>query len=184
MTTIDHDQSRTDQASEQRDALAGRLFQATLGLFDLFAVYLGDRLGLYRALAEAGPVTSAELAGRTGTDARYVREWLEQQAASGILGVEDVGAPAAARRYRLPAGHEEVLLDPDSLSCMTGLVRLAVGATGPLPALLEAYRTGGGVPYAAYGPDAREGIAAMNRPMFIHLLGSHWLPAIPDVHRR
>jgi SAM-dependent methyltransferase len=54
----------------------------------------------------------------------------------------------------------------------------------PLPALIEAYRTGGGVPYAAYGPDTRDGIAEVNRPMFINLLGSAWLPAIPEIHLR
>lgn len=182
--TTNHDHLKTDQAGQQRDALAGRLFQATLGLFDLLAVYLGDQLGLYRALAAAGPVTAPELAEQAGADVRYVREWLEQQAASAILAVEDVDAPAEARRYRLPAGHDEVLLDADSLNCMTGLARLAVGSVSPLPALVEAYRTGSGVPYAAYGADAREGIAAMNRPMFLHLLGSQWLPAIGDLHRR
>jgi hypothetical protein len=184
VTAIDQEQVGTHRASERRDALAGRLFQATLGLFDIFAVYLGDRLGLYRALAEAGSLTSSELAGRTSTDERYVREWLEQQAASSLLEVAEVGAEAEERRYRLPAGHDEVLLDRDSLSYMTGLARLAVGAASPLPALIEAYRTGGGVPYAEYGPDTREGIAAMNRPMFIRLLGSEWLPAIPEVHLR
>jgi ubiquinone/menaquinone biosynthesis C-methylase UbiE len=101
-----------------------------------------------------------------------------------LLAVDDAGADPAARRYRLPSGHDEVLLDRDSLSYMMGLARLAIGATSPLPALLEAYCTGGGVPYAAYGPDACEGIAEMNRPMFINLLGSAWLPAIPDIHRR
>jgi SAM-dependent methyltransferase len=184
VTAIDQEQVGTHRASERRDALAGRLFQATLGLFDIFAVYLGDRLGLYRALAEAGSLTSSELAGRTSTDERYVREWLEQQAASSLLEVAEVGAEAEERRYRLPAGHDEVLLDRDSLSYMTGLARLAVGAVSPLPAVVEAYRTGGAVPYAVYGPDTREGIAELNRPMFIHLLGSQWLPAVPEVHLR
>jgi SAM-dependent methyltransferase len=184
MTALDQEQVRTNQASERRDALATRLFQSTLGLFDIFAVYLGDRLGLYRALAEVGPTTSAGLAARTGTDERYVREWLEQQAASGILEVDDVGATPEARRYALPAGHDEVLLDRDSLSYMAGLARLAAGAVSPLPALLDVYRTGSGVSYAAYGPDTREGIAEMSRPMYINLLGSEWLPAVPDVHQR
>ncbi|MDQ3648608.1 MAG: hypothetical protein M3433_08530 [Actinomycetota bacterium] len=62
-----------------------RLFQATLGAWDILTVYLGDRLGLYRALAEAGSLTSGELAAATGTHERYVREWLEQQAANGVL---------------------------------------------------------------------------------------------------
>jgi hypothetical protein len=80
------------------------LFPATLGLFDIFSVYLGDRLGLYRALAEAGRATSAGLAERTATDERYVREWLEQQAAAGLLEVDQAGAAPDERRYSLPAG--------------------------------------------------------------------------------
>jgi len=66
-------------------ALADRLFHDVLGALELFTVYLGERLGLYRALAGDGPATSAELAGRTGTAERYVREWLEHHAASGLL---------------------------------------------------------------------------------------------------
>src|SRR5215469_15523537 len=121
MTTFDAHQGATDPASARRDALVGRLFQATLGFFDVFAVYLGDRLGLYRALAEAGSATSSDLAARTSTDERYIREWLEQQAASGIVEVEDIAERSEARRYALPAGHDEVLLDRESLSYMAGL---------------------------------------------------------------
>jgi SAM-dependent methyltransferase len=184
MTVIDQEQARKSEATERRDQLANRLFQATLGLFDIYAVYIGDRLNLYRGLAEGGPATPAALAARTDTDERYVREWLEQQAASGIITVDDVDAAPEARRYLLPVGHDEVLLDRASLSYMASLARLAVGATSPLPTLLEVYRTGGGIPYADYGPDTREGIADMNRPMFMHLLGSEWLPAIPHLHQR
>ena len=174
----------TDRDVAQRDALIGRLFEAAIGTLDVFSVHLGDRLGLYQALDQRGSATSDELAAATGTHERYVREWLEQQAATGILAVEDAAAPAAARRYRVPSGHREVLLDRDSLNCLTPLLRLAVGVTGPLPALLEAFRTGAGVPYPDYGADTREGIAEMNRPMFLNLLGTAWLPAIPDVHAR
>jgi SAM-dependent methyltransferase len=184
MSEFEQEHVDADQASAARDALTARLFQSTLGLFDIFAVYLGDRLGLYRALSAAGRATSAELAMRTGTDERYVREWLEQQAPTGMLEVDYAGATAESRRYTLPAGHAEVLLDRDSLHCMAGMARLAVGTVSPLAALLEAYRTGGGVPYAAYGPDTREGIAELNRPLFINLLGSEWLPAIPELHVR
>ena len=77
-------------------------------------MYLGDRLGFYRALDRVGSVTSAELAKETGTFERLTREWLEQQAAAGILDVDDASAEADARRYLLPAGHAEPLLDLDS----------------------------------------------------------------------
>ena len=113
-----------------------------------------------------------------------MREWLEQQAATSILSVGDVAAAPASRRYRLPAGHQEVLLDRDSLNYLAALLRLVVGTTRPLPALLEAFRHGGGAPYADYGADTRDGIAEMNRPMFLNLLGTAWLPAVPDLHAR
>src|SRR5260221_11146165 len=83
-------------------ALAERLFRDMLGALELFTVYLGERLGLYRSLDAGGPATSSELAERTGTAERDIREWLEHHAASGRL---EVGVPAAgpaSRRYRLP----------------------------------------------------------------------------------
>jgi len=174
----------TNPDTERRDALVGRLFEAAIGTLDVFSIYVGDRLGLYQALADRSSATSSELAAATGTHERYVREWLEQQAATGILEVEDAQLDATARRYRLPAGHREVLLERDSLNWLGGLLRLAVGATRPLPALLRAFREGGGVPYPDYGPDTLEGIAEMNRPMFLNLMGTAWLPAVPDLHAR
>ncbi len=173
-----------DAAAERRDALVGRLFEATLGMMDLVTVYLGDRLGLYRALAGRGPITAGELAARTGTAERYAREWLEQQAVGGILDVDDPGGPPSDRRYSLPPGHVEALLDEDSLSYITPLARQMIGAVTPLPALLAAFRGGGGVPYEDYGADMREGIAAANRVLFLNQLGQEWLPAMPDVHAR
>ena len=85
--------SQADEA--QRDAFAERLFGAALGAYELMTVHLGDRLGYYRALGESDGLTSAGLAEATGTDERYAREWLEQQAVAGILEVDDA---AAARR--------------------------------------------------------------------------------------
>src|SRR5215813_12100673 len=108
---------RDQAATQRRDALSARIFQATLGCIDLFTIYLGDRLCLYRTLADGGPATAAELAERTGTAKRYVREWMEQQAVTGLLEVDDVTAPAADRRYAIPPGHDEALLDPESLTC-------------------------------------------------------------------
>jgi hypothetical protein len=112
MTT---EQSSSEPTTERRDALVGRLFEATLGAMDLLNVYIGDRLGLYRALAEA-PATAPDLAARAGIHPRYAREWLEQQAVGGILTVDDPDKPADDRQYTLPAGHDEVLVDRDSLN--------------------------------------------------------------------
>lgn len=164
----------------RRDELVERLFDAVLGINDLYMVYVGDRLGLYRALAHAGTATSEELAATTGTHERYVREWLEQQAVTGILEVEGTDV----RRYRIPDGHDEVLTERDSLNYLAPFARMMVGIVRPLPAVIEAFRSGGGVPYADYDADFCEGQSEMNRVQFINLLGSEWLPAVPDVHAR
>jgi SAM-dependent methyltransferase len=151
---------------------------------DLLTVYLGDRLGLYRALAAGGPATAAELATRAGTDERYTREWLEQQAAGGVLDVEDASLGPGERRFTLPAGHAEVLTEVDSLNYLAYLGRFAAALGGAAPAVGRAFRSGEGVSWDAMGPDLREGQAEQNRPIFLSLLGREWLPAIPDLHAR
>src|SRR5712692_830285 len=115
-------------------ALAERIFNASIATMDIASIYVGDRLGLYAALADLGGATPAELAARAGAHERYVREWLEQQAASAFLEVDDAAAAPEARRYRLPDGHAETLLDRDSLNYMAPLARLTIGVLGPLPA--------------------------------------------------
>jgi hypothetical protein len=133
------------QQVERRDALAGRLVQASIGAMDMLTVYLGDRLGLYRALQEGGPATPDEVAARTGISERYAREWLEQQAATGIVDVAADAADPAARRFSLHPGHAEVLLDQDSLSYLAYMGRMIVALGVTAPAVGDAFRTGGGV---------------------------------------
>jgi 2-polyprenyl-3-methyl-5-hydroxy-6-metoxy-1,4-benzoquinol methylase len=176
--------SEAQTAEQRRDEFAEGLFEKIIGAMEVASVYLGDRLGLYRALTEGGPATPAELAERTGTHERYAREWLEQQAVAGILAVEDSGTDGSARRYMLPEEHAEVLLDHDSLNYLAPVARFTMGLVRPLPALVEAFRAGEGLPYPDYGADAREGQADANRPMFVNLLGSEWLPSVLDVHER
>lgn len=165
-----------------RDALIERLFGAVLGMIDIYMIYIGDRLGFYRALADHGS-TPAELAVTTGTDARYVREWLEQQAVTGIVHVAADGDPDG-RRYVLPSAYAEVFTDRDSLNYFAPFARMMAGVVRPLPAVLDAFRRGGGVAYADYDADFNEGQGDMNRTMFVNLLGSEWLPAVADVDAR
>ena len=129
-------------------------------------------------------MTPGELAEATGTDERYAREWLEQQAVAGILEVDDVEAAAEERRYLLPAGHAEVLVDRDSLSHLTPMARYGVSFAQTLPAIEDAFRTGGGVSWEDFGGLAREGQGDVNRPLYANLLGSEWLPVVTDVHER
>ena len=147
-------------AQDRRDALVERLFGATIGALELFGVYLGDRLGLYAALAGADALDPDELARRAGIAPRYAREWLEQQAVAGILDVED--AEGGTRRFRLSAEHAEVLIDAEGPNYLAPFASLLAGIGGVLPDVVDAYRTGGGVPFSEYGADLRDGQAAMN----------------------
>jgi len=166
------------------DAIVGRIFEASLGMFEVMAVYLGDRLGLYAALHDAGPATAPEVAARAGIDARYAREWLEHQAASGILTVDDVAAAPDERRYTLPDGYVDPLLNPDSPYSIAPLARSIVASATVMPQLLEAYRTGGGVEWSDYGEDMIGAQGDFNRPWLVNAFGSEILPAIPGIHER
>jgi SAM-dependent methyltransferase len=168
----------------RRDELVERLFGSALGALDLLCVYLGDRLGMYRALADRGPSTSAELASAAGVNERYAREWLEQQAMAGILEAQDPGASDAERRYAVPAGHDEVLLEGGSLNHMAPMAQLLVACALPIHAVLEAFRSGDGVPYADYGADLHEGQARFTQPLFDNLLATDWFPAVSSIHDR
>ncbi len=173
----------TTEPKPSTDAFVEQLFAASVGMFDLLCIYMGDRLGLYRALDE-GPATPAELASRAGLHERSTREWLEQQAASSLILVDDPGAPHSARRYTLPAEHAEALLDPESPASMIPLVRALVACAHTLPALLDGFRSGEGVPWSAFGPEMIEAQGDFNRPWLVGSLGIEHLPAIPDVHER
>ena len=166
------------------EALVERLFDATVDALELLSIHLGTRLGLYHALRDAGPLDAAGLAARAGIHERYAREWLEQQAVAGLLAVEDDLAAPAERRYSLPPEHAGVLAEPDDPDHVAPFATMLAGIGGVLPALAEAYRSGGGVPYARYGADFRHGQGGINRPAFRHDLPSAWLAAMPDVQAR
>ena len=152
------------------EELVGRLLESAIGAMDLFSVYLGEQLGYYRSLADGGPANSIELAARTATHERYAREWLEQQATTGILTCADVAATPTQRRYSLPAGYEEVLVNPRSEMFLAPLGRFLTIAFEQTKPLLDAYRTGGGVSWESFGESARTAQADFNRPFFEHSL--------------
>jgi 2-polyprenyl-3-methyl-5-hydroxy-6-metoxy-1,4-benzoquinol methylase len=153
---------------ERLMGFAGRMFGAANGMLELLTMHIGERLGLYRALADGGALTPAELAVATGTHERYAREWLEAQAVCGILEVDDVARPAAERRYALPAEHAVALLDRESLAYVAPMGRLLPSLAGALRPLLEAFRRGGGVPYECYGAEFREGQQDFTRPQYVN----------------
>ncbi|MGH1564775.1 class I SAM-dependent methyltransferase [Mumia sp. DW29H23] len=166
------------------DAFADRIFASVLGTMDCLTIALGDRLGLYDVLAEHGPLVASELARRAGIDERYAREWLEQQAVAGLVEIARPSTDAAVREYALSEAQREVLCDRSLESYLTPLTQVLAAAGAQLPALEEAYRTGGGVGWAAYGPHMRLGQADANRALFLTSLPRSWLPAIPALHER
>src|SRR5215469_12110397 len=162
----------TDVRPSAIEALAGRIFSTGVGAAELCTAYLGIHLGFYRSLADSAATPTA-LAERTGCDERYVREWLTAQAVAGLLTVARP-EPASAE-FALADGTYEVLVDETSPAYLGGLADI-VAAGRVLPQLAVAYRTGAGVPYAAYGPDGVSAQSALNRPAFVNSLVAEWLP--------
>lgn len=161
-----------------------RVLSATIGALELFGIYLGSRLGLYAALHEHPASTPSELARAAGIAPRYAQEWLEQQAVAGVVTVDDVTAATATRRYTLPESHVGVVLDPVALDHLAPLASMIVGIGSVIDDVVEAYRTGGGVPYARYGDQFRNGQGGINRPAFTSALVEEWLPALGPAAER
>ena len=162
--------------------VAERIMAALLGAVDVMAIHLGDRLGWYRSLVDDGPTTATQLAERTGTHPRYTREWLEQQAVTGLLQVRADGE-SESRVYGIDSATAEVLTDQHSLEYLSPIARI-ICAVGPaLPRLLDAYRTGSGVSWDDLGDDARESQGDANRPWFEHRLAQTLAGAGDHVHQ-
>src|SRR4051794_22054425 len=139
-------------------------------------VVMGDKLGLYRALADAGALTPHELAARTGTAERYVREWLNAQAAGGYLAYDpDRGS------YSLPPEQAVALSDPDSPAYLPGFFQFALGTVLDSPRITEAARSGEGVAWHDHAHDVFEGCERFFRPGYNANLVGEWLPALEGV---
>jgi SAM-dependent methyltransferase len=139
-------------------------------------VVMGDRLGLYRALAGAGPLTSTELAERTGTVERYVREWLNAQAAGGFVEYDpDSG------RYTLAPEQAVALTDPESPVYLPGFFQLALGSLHDADRIIDVARTGGGFGWHEHVHDVHEGCERFFRPGYHANLIPSWLPALDGV---
>ncbi len=164
------------------EEFAGGLFGACLAAMELANVELGIRLGLYEALAGQGAVTPAELASRTGIAERYAREWLEQQAAAGVVEVDDPAKAPDERRFELPNAHAHVLLDDDSEACMKPCAAVVPWVAKAIDIMVEEFRHGTGAAFGLF--DLHDLQAAFTRPVFVNHLAQHWLPALPEVQSK
>jgi SAM-dependent methyltransferase len=139
-------------------------------------VVMGDKLGLYREMAGSGPVTPAELAERTGCAERYVREWLNAQAAGGYVEYE-----ADSGRYVLPPEQAIALTDEESPAYLPGFFQMALGSVNDSPRIAQAARTGEGVGWHDHVHDVHEGCERFFRPGYNANLVESWLPALAGV---
>jgi len=138
-------------------------------------VVVGHRLGLYRGLAE-GPATAEELARRTGTDPRYVAEWLRGQAAGGY-----VSCDPAAGRFSLTEEQAFALADPDGTLYLPGAFLLALGALRAESQVTDAFRSGAGMGWHEHHEDVFAGTEMFFRPGYVANLTSSWIPALDGV---
>ena len=153
-----------------------RLLGAMTGAATTAMVAVGDQLGLYRALADGGPATHDELAARTGTAARYMREWLSQQAAAGFVAYRESDG-----RYALSAEAAAVLADEASPAFMAGGATITRGWYAGIDRLAEAFRTGAGIHWHEQDPAVFEGTERFFRPGYTANLTTEWIPALPGV---
>ncbi|WP_449373318.1 class I SAM-dependent methyltransferase [Arthrobacter psychrolactophilus] len=176
---------------EQGAAPGGQLFSdkvmgAATGFAELVSIAMGDSLGWYRALAEAGSdgLSPEDLAQSTQTQERYAREWLEQQAVTGLLLATrqaDTTTGTTTYHFSLPPGAAAALVDESSLDTLVPMVRMFMAGIANFPALLQAYRSGGGVPWAVVGDAARDSQAVANKAWYETRLAAA-LASVEDVH--
>ncbi len=139
-------------------------------------LHLGDRLGLYKAMAGAGPITSAALAQRTGTAERYVREWLANQAAGGYVGYDP-----SQDRYELPAEQAMVLANEDSPVFLAGAFETIASCYADHDVFVDAFRTGAGVDWGDHDHRLFSGVVRLFKPGYAAHLVDAWLPALDGV---
>jgi len=141
-------------------------------------VVIGDRLGLYRAMAGAGSVTAAALAETTGTSERYVQEWLGAQAATGYVIYDGDG------RYTLPDEHAIPLTDENSPACVVGAFETALGAVIATDRIADNFRTGEGLFWGDHDAHVHVGCERFFRPGYVNFLTSTWIPAMDGVQQQ
>jgi SAM-dependent methyltransferase len=172
MTTIDT--KPVDQA--RLEAFVGQAVFDMAAAISGLLLHLGDRLGLYRAMAGAGPITSAELADRTGTAERYVREWLSNQAAGGYV-VYD----ATNGTFELPPEQAMVVADETSPVFLAGAFESIASCYVDHDAFVDAFRTGAGVGWQQHDDRLFSGVLRLFRPGYAAHLVDEWLPALDGV---
>jgi len=141
-------------------------------------VVIGEKLGLYKALAE-GPMSSSELAARTQTDERYLREWLSSQAAGGYITYDE-------KTHQFSLSQEQIftLANEDSPAYLPGAFELALGSLAAVPRIAESFRTGAGMGWHEHVDGVFHGCEKFFRPGYAANLVSSWIPSLHDVKQK
>jgi len=160
-------------------ALGERILDEVNAGMSCLNLYVGHRLGLFRALQGAGDVTPADLTALTGYDERYLREWLECMAVNGYIDHE-----AETDSFSLPPEHAAVLADDEHPGYASPFVCWIPSLASVVPQLMDAFSSGGSVPYEDYGVDTLEAVGTGNKAMFVNDYATKWLHAMPDVESR
>jgi SAM-dependent methyltransferase len=166
-------QQSVDQA--KTEAFLGKVLSDTSGMTTTILASIGDRLGLFKQLAQA-PATSAQLAARAEINERYAREWLGAMASAGYVEYDPT-----SERFTLPAEHIPVLAQEQGPFFLGGMHQMLAGMIEPLNQLIQAFQHGGGVPQSAYGHNMWDGLERLTAGGFENLLIPVWLPAMPQV---
>ena len=160
-------------------AFMGQFVQDLGAALSVATVTIGDKLGLYKAMADGSPVTPGVLAERTGTDERYVREWLSSQAASGYVTYDP-----ASERFALPPEQALALAEDNSPVFIPGAFQLVAALIKDEPRISEAFRSGDGVGWHEHDRDLFCGTERFFRPGYIANLVSSWIPALDGVDEK
>jgi SAM-dependent methyltransferase len=161
------------------NAFMGQFVQDLGAALSVATVMIGDKLGLYKAMADGTPVTPGELAERTSTDERYVREWLSSQAASGYVSYD-----SADERFALSPEQALALAQDNSPAFIPGAFQLAAALIKDEPRIAEAFRTGDGVGWHEHDHDLFCGTERFFRPGYIANLVPNWIPALDGIHEK
>jgi len=172
--------TQTPALDESRvEALMGQFVGDLGACLSAATVLVGEKLGLFKALVGAGPVTPAELAESTGTDERYVREWLSSQAASGFVDYDE-----ATERFTLAPEQAAVFADESSPTYVPGAFQLAASLFKDEPHITERFRSGGGFGWHEHHEDLFIGTERFFRPGYVANIVDAWIPALDGVREK
>jgi Methyltransferase domain len=163
----------------RQEAFVSKVLSDTSAAMVTTLASIGDRLGLFKDLVSHGPSTSTEIAARTGTNERYVREWLGGMTTAGYIDYDP-----ASERFTLPPEHAAALANESGPFFFGGIYQMSRSMNMIVDRVIESFQSGGGVPQSAYTDDFWDGLERFTAGWFENLLLQQWVPAMPDVQSK